>query len=356
MRLYAFFRLREVPERVMEVLYWSPVFAALAIMSAITVVYRQPIGVDFNFHLEIARSWARGELGLFHNFELNGIPYPPLLHLLLVPSIWLGVEIPFGCLLQILFLPAAVASLMWFIRSNWGSKAGLIVGTLALGSYAFVDRGMQVIPQAIDFILFPLAIHFSYFDDDWKLKAIVCSLMVYNHGVVAVPLLGGLFLYDLLHKQWKPWLLIAVVCLPLIAVSAPYLVRSYGLMSARTENLQEAQFLANPIVFMLLYQRLVFFGWVVLIYKLWCVPALLHVTTDERIFVLSVFSIMLMALPWGDRFVQYSTIPLSGLIAIFMMKAPDRIRDVLEILSVLAFVFMYVGLWILLALGGYSVG
>jgi len=63
----------------------------LLVSLAVSLYYLAPIGTDIHFHLAIARSWAKGELGMFSELPLrvNKMPYPPLFEELFATSTYL---------------------------------------------------------------------------------------------------------------------------------------------------------------------------------------------------------------------------------------------------------------------------
>ena len=342
-------------ERLSSLLYLSPVFAALVFTVLLTLAYDRPVGADYWFHLDIARAWARGENGWMRAVALNGMPYPPLFHFILVPSVWLGQEILFGRILQVVLLPSAVASMSYFFWVWKGRVFGLLSGALVLGSYAFVDRSMQVAPQSLDMILLPLIVLFALRNRVAQF-VVLSVLLVFNHGTVSILILSGLFVYDVMKKHYRPWLYVCMGSLVVILYSSYYFLDSLALMTGRMENLQEIQFWSNPLFFILGYQRLIALGFPILAWNVYRKRVDgLGSTQLADVAALMVFSLVPMILPWADRFVQYTTIPLTMLIVEHYARSSRREREIWKISSVLALTLMLFTLIIWVVADSYYV-
>lgn len=336
--------------------YWLPVFLALAISCSISLRYMAPIGYDFSFHLEIARVWSRGELGMLSDLPMrvNKMPYPPLFHLILVPSVWLNIEIEFAAVLQAFFYPLAVASMMWL----WWKKdkmSSLVAGLLVMGSYAFFDRSIQVIPQALDMILLPLIIYYSLHGNRRFIP--LSALLIYNHGLVSLALLGGLYVWEWRKQRIKNVAYSLLQALPIIAISAYYFLDAFSRFTGSYETLQELQFWTNPL-FSLSYLRLLFLGIPLAIYLL--IAELPHRLKDlsdlEKISLLTLGSMLVLVPSWADRFLQFSTIPLTILLVETISRAKQPKRDLWLYGVLFSFIIFYATLWIWLFADIYFVG
>ena len=138
-----------------KILLVIPVALASLYTCALALTQGLSIGVDIDFHLEIASSWAHGEIGMLCPvaLEMNGTPYPPLFHLILAIGVLLGFGVQWALTLQVVLLPLAVASFMYLTYRLHGSTLSFYSGVLVLGSTAYLDRVVQPQPQALDFIL-----------------------------------------------------------------------------------------------------------------------------------------------------------------------------------------------------------
>lgn len=329
---------------------YFPVLLAFVFGVALALFYLKPIAADIHFHWVIAEEWANFRLGMFCDVALsvNKMPYPPLLHFLLVPGFWLNCKVLWTLGLQVLFFPLAVFALMK-VMEPYGRGYALVAGLVALGSFAYVDRLIQVQPQALDLVLLPLAF---YYRGKPKLFVAVSGLLIWNHGVIAVFLLLGLWLIRLYNKQvsWRNVLQIAVVSLPVMVPS--FLMLSDGLNNfvGGYETIQETLFWTSP-VWVVCYLRLPIVGFVFafLNLKKWkCLDVL------ERESMVSLLCMVPFVLWQADRFLQYGVVPLSFLLA-FRVKPVLEAKNWLLLAVLIFFVFMYWSLWMFLFLGCYDV-
>lgn len=320
---------------------WLPVTVALIVSLAIALFYRVPIGEDIHFHLKIAADWRNnGLLGWFSEtaFEQNKMPYPPLLHILLLFIDPLTIQIG--------LLPLAV----WSFSKLYTGRDRLLAGVLVLSSYAYVDRIMQVNPQAITMILLPLAILY-YIQNERHGFIAVSSLMIWTHGIVALSCLGGLFFQMLRRRQYKTLALILLLTAPVLATTFLYLPTTLEKFTSGFENNQERQFWSNPL-FTVLYQRLLFSGFFVA--AAFCIRRR-QVSDLEKTALLTLSSMALMIISWADRFVQLSTIPLAILIMENVKRRDWRGREAWTWAITFCFFFMYATLWLWLIADVYYI-
>lgn len=340
--------------------YWFPVFAALLITFTIAMWYQYPIGVDVHFHLRIAEAWARGENGMFSEIvmRINKMPYPPLQHWLLVPVVLSGDTYFFTAVFQMCLLPIAVATMtyaLWKIDDN--KYSAVFAGLLVMGSFAYLDRTLVVSPQALNIIFLPLAMLF-FVKRKLKLATVFATAMIYTHGVVGICLLGGIWIKALKKRKWLYIILPIILSLPVILPTLPYMVTGWNRMSGGAENDQERGFWSNPLFFTLSYLRFPFagfFGAVYLVYE-WR-KGRRHENNEvvelQKIAILTLLATSIMIYPWADRFVQFSSIPLSMILA--TQFSASKKRNTWFRVVYFLFLFMYAALWLWLAAGSYTV-
>lgn len=286
---------------------------ALLLSFTFAITQKNFVGVDIHFHLNIARVWARGENGAFSSFamEINKSPYPPLFHWFLLPGIWLGMEDLYVRCLQTIFYPLAVFLSIWLISEKVSKKAGFICGLFLISSGAFYDRMLQAIPQSIDFILFPL-LFYAYLEDNKRGFILLSTLLIFNHGVVAIAFLGGLFFSSLISKEVKPLLLIGLLASPVMIPILVYLPQTLTLMGGAINTGQEANFLRTPLLYSIKYLGSLVFAIPLLLIsaRKW-----IHISEISQLSILTILSLSIMLPFWPDRFLQYSTLPLCYLLA-----------------------------------------
>lgn len=327
--------------------YYLPVLFALLVSAAIGICYRYPIGADVRYHLEVAETLAGGDISYF--YDAYSFPYPPLLHLLLVPAVWFGIQIPFSVVLQVALLPLVVFSVSRLFKGF----NRLLIGLVVLGSYAFVDRAMQVNPQALDFILLSFAIYYTAVEVNDKKFVVASALMFWNHSFVALACLGGIFVMKLYRRHWKPLAWVLLLSIPVFIVSALFLPSLLPYLQLGVyENFQEQQFWANPLIFSIFYQRLPFVGFFIIAYRLISKKLSLLESTS----LATLCSISLLIIPWADRFLQYSTIPLSIIVVSMLGRLKGQKREAAQIAVFLLFLLFYLTMWVWLLADSYFIG
>jgi hypothetical protein len=332
--------------------FWIPALLAFFFSVALALYYLQPIGADIHFHWQIAQVWALLENGFFSTvaLEMNQIPYPPLLHWILVPAFWLRIKTQFTLLLQVILFPLGVYAMMK-VTQHMGRLYSLLTGILVMGSLAYIDRLFQVQPQALSMVLLPLA--FYYRKDSWKF-VLVSVAMVWNHGLIAAPLLAGLWLYRIYEGSVskKHVFSLSLGSFPIVALSLLFLAAGLSrFIGSGFENAQEAAFWNDPL-FSLVYMRLLWLGFPLAIYKMmqW---KKLGVLEKESLVTLAS---MLPLIVWqADRFLQFSTIPLALLMTCHIKQAAFRQRESWFWISFIMFFLMYATLWLWLVVNGYDV-
>jgi hypothetical protein len=180
----------------------------------------------------------------------NQMPYPPLLHWILVPGVWLGIEYELARAIQVFIYPLAVLSIM-YVANRIGYSNPSTAGLLLISSPAFYDRLVQVQPQGIDMILYPFVI-LSLYEKNWKLFSLLSIVLIYNHGVVAIAMMGGTYLYLLYKRKYKMLVIITVASLPIMVPYLKYMIAGMQDMLGIATG-QEILFLKYPLVYSLLY-------------------------------------------------------------------------------------------------------
>lgn len=316
-----------------------PIALSFGLSLVISLYYPIPIGADFHFHMKITKLYRQGKLAMLEPdiLKVNNLPYPPLFHFMLI----LVVE---PRILQALFYPLALTAstfLVWKIR---GTREALYTNILLLGSTAFFDRSIQVIPQAIEIILYPLATY--YFLKGRNIPFVLVSLiMIYTHGLPALLLICPFILYCFINKReqyegGKGVFLSIFGFIPFAAFTIPYLLQGLTLHSG-IQNPQELAFLQNPAIFTLYYLGLP----LPLLFLFAFVQHSIHwkITPLHKIAYYTLISLSPLLIFWPDRFFTYASMPLAFLGAKFL--------DSLKLKSMRAFFLIIVGFF---AIYGYA--
>lgn len=317
---------------------WLPLTLAVAFACELANSLRTPIGADIQFHLSSLGNW---------------LSYPPLFRVILLPSIYLNNN--YLLCLQVLLFSLAVFSLTYVMRRLQGDwLISPLVSLIALGSYAYVDRAIQLNPQVLDFILLPIVIYASIKNRRW-LFASSSILMFLNHSLVAIPILGGVFAYEL--RKWRKEEIVLLGAI-IVTLTFPLLSWLYPMIAPTIftfQNNQERLFWASPIIFMLTYQGLPLIGYFT---SLWGSDKKEWWTEKSEVNKLCLFtlaSLILMLPLWADRFVQYSTIPLSILLASYISHLKDRTKTIWITVVIVFFIIFYLQLWTWLLGGMFDV-
>ena len=267
--------------------------------------------------------------------------YPFFLHLLLVPSVWLGVPYQFTGLLQILFLPLAVASFGYLVYKTYGLEASLLGIMIVLGSFAFVDRILAVQPQSIDFILLPLTYYFLLNAKDNKL--LVTSIVgFYNHGLLNLAVFSGILLKKLKQKKWIATYLIAIM--PLLIVTLYYLVTN---QTGTNQFGVDQGFWKDPY-YLITYVRLPTLGFIAAIPLLYLLIKKQPIHPLSKLALLSLASSSFLILFAADRYFQYATIPLTLLLVDSYLRIKNKLLRAYLFVSAIGFMTLLYGvLWFL---------
>lgn len=333
--------------------YAFPILEGFALVLAATIITPVPLGVDFFFHLEVAKVWASGGNGMFSEIvmRINRFPYPPLFHLLLVPSIWLGDPYVFGRILQVILFSGSLALVVKLVKRYDGERAALFSGLLLLSNVAFVDSAIQARPQSLVILLMPVLLMAYLEDHPWPF-ALIGLAMFHTHGLAGLSMI-----YSLTFKKWAKdgrWgtaLTVAgILAVPLLVISIWYMGGALTTWAGATESAQERALRSEPFGFTLAYMGPLLLGFPCLIKALknWR-------TESEYVKAISTMLLgsMVMFPIWGDRWLQYSAIPLACLGADWLSKRKGRQLTVAYILVAFFFVLYQANYWWVSATGNW---
>ncbi len=270
--------------------------------------YQSPIGSDTKLHAQLASKLLNLEYPFGPLY-----PYPPAFHLTIafLSVLFLADPLQIMAGLQVIMFGAVLSSTYFLLQKKTEPfVAGLCVLLLA-SSPAFWDRASQVIPQAIDLLLFPLMVY-SYLQEKDRAFIALGTFAVYNHFAYSALPLMGLFLHSVLSRgNIKKFVPIALLSLPLVA----FILQSYsGTMaeSIGVQSSQEKASLEQPLFAIKYLGYPIFF----------LLPATaIHLKFRkphdfENVILLWLLSLLPMAIYFPDRLVQYSAQPMAILVAI----------------------------------------
>lgn len=273
-------------------------------------VTEKPIGSDYYFHLNIATFLAHGDLGGAWNYTitLNHFPYAFFLfHFMLVPSVWVGEPLFVARVLQVLLLPATLALTMLLVYRFGNPRAAVYSGMILFGSWAFFDGVLQVRPESLDLLFYPLLVGAVLVGKRWRFVGYAVAT-VFSHGLASLSMLYGLVFGKFKDRGWR-WPLIVGVLLvaPVIVMSLYYMGGAFQHWGTYTlnENPQEALFWQEPLTFIPYYMGASCLG----------VPFLFKKNKSEfeRVVFFGFLGLFLMLPLWADRWLHYISLPLAVL-------------------------------------------
>lgn len=289
-----------------------------------------PLGSDTYFHLAIARELGNGNFtgAVQIMFSVNHYPYPILYHLLIAPIAVNSDPYDLLRVLEMLFLPVTYALIALVVWKFAGAKAALISSLVLISGWAFLDGAIQARPESLDLLLYPLII-LCLLSVKKKWVSTLSLLTVYNHGLAALSNIFGFAVRKLQEKSWRKTIVITlVIATPIIALSIWFFSGAWQQWATYTptENPQEALFWTYP-PWIPYYAGLSLIGWIFVALSFshngWK-PILKTKSELETLLVYGLIGNFIMLPFWADRWLQYSSIPLSMLTGIVVSRWHGR--------------------------------
>ena len=272
--------------------------------------FGHPSGDDIQLHLPIIQGWLDFENPLLNEkYFINGYPRPPAMHL----TVALVAMVPFVSLLaaanffEIILFPMALITTFYLVYKKTDVFTASLSVLILAASPAFWDRGAQVIPQAFDVLLFPIAVYL--FLSGRRLYIPICIYLVYNHWGYAILPISSLFIFSLIYKKEriKDFGIIALASIPIAAVmmlhvsamlaEAAPIANEPQKLAVLTEPFFAFKYLGYPLFF------LIFVSAARLRY--------MKLQDFERLVLLWVLSLLPMVIFFPDRFIEYVAQPLA---------------------------------------------
>ncbi len=284
-----------------------------------------PSGSDIGLHLRLANGWMKGDIPVFNeSYFNNNYPYPPAFHitLALLSKLLLTEPITIVSLLQVILYPLTYLSTFYLVyRKTDGFTSAMTVILLGT-SPAFWDRSSQVIPQAVDLAIFPLAAYLYLTKRD-RLFTAASVYLFYSHSMYAALPLLSLFLYSFIYERERlaVFLKILLISIPLIFVIGANLE---GLLSeSRSINEEQEDAVLREPLFAIKYLGYPLFFLLI--------SSLIHLRFKkpqnfEKLILLWIIALVPMTIFFPDRFIQYLSQPLSILAAITIADVVNNKR------------------------------
>lgn len=286
----------------MNKILFNYIFVSGLIFLIIPITY-----MTLNSDMVTASDWVR-HLNWIERY-IKGDPtplleYPPLFHWLMLPLVYFNFPVKY---FQIFFIILASASIIYFTRKMEGKYPMILITILMATSLAYLMWFSALMPQSLDYFLFPLIL-LAYFNDK-RLLVLLGIVTIFFMHVMGMMFLAILMVHASLTNRRNflyPLLILLIVLLPYF-----YLLMQNLAGNEMFINYEVEAFYLNPFRFFFLSG---IFTWILL-------PLASHklikekVKFDERLLLYIIWIVCFI--PMGIfgygiwRMVSYIIIPLS---------------------------------------------
>ena len=313
----------------------------------IAISCKLPMAEDITFHLDVAYDYYTGS-SVSQVLQKIRMPYPPLFHFLLMPT-FLFKSLSWVMFLQIIFYPLAFLTTFHLVRLGLSSKHAMITVLLLIASYGFFDRTVQVQPQAIDMILFPLAAY-SFFKERKLMFTLLNAVMFFCHSFFGMLLFGSFILFWIFKRRGLGMILIAgLTMLPVLLMTYPVIIDKLNVATTIRESQNTA--VREKPMFALMY-----LGAVTVF-----LPLLPTLWKDVRKNDFLLFAVCWLAaltpmlFTITDRYITYAVVPLSILASAYIINMKPTARGIF-----VSFVWIMAGVMLIYyfymaMVGGYHI-
>lgn len=320
----------------------KPVDTAIIIIVSLLAFYMifltftspYPNSRDVWFHVLVSRAWYKGLNGMVSPIvlDINILPYPPLFHLLLAPFAYSPEAVLFAAKIAQLFLYPVGALLLMLVVRRHASNYVAIAFSLALIGTFYAFNQMQARPQALEALLYPVAVY-GLMENKTKTFIASVAAMFYTHSPVAIAYTLGLLLYAFKQnrRDMKIWATVAVVA-PLILYQATFMVNQMffnrWIATGDTGILVETQeFLAEPVFWLVngLGLNIIAFATIPILLRRWK-----EQSTFTKVMLYSFFGMLIITPVWYQRTFTVLIIPMAYFTALFAsMQTSKPLRIIL---------------------------
>jgi hypothetical protein len=242
-------------------------------------------------------------------------------------------------------MPTTYALILYLVHKTEGTKPAAITGIILLGGWAFMDGALQVRPESLDLLLYPITI-MALLTYKKKIFITTALLTIYSHSLAAFSIIYGLALNKLRSKQWRKTIITTtILILPVLIVSGFYIQGAWQKWGGAppTENPQEYEFWTQPLTFIPIYCGSMLIG----------VPFLFRKNKSELETLLTwgLAGSLIMLPIWPDRWLHYSSIPLSILAANGISRMQGKKQFLFGVIIMMVFM-LYYGTWLMMSVQG----
>lgn len=159
-------------------------------------VYRHTVWIDY---------YLKGDFS-------PALQYPPLFHFLMLPFVAAGFAIKY---MQIVFCVLNLVAVYYFLKHAESESTLLITFMLLATSVTFVGYSSALMPQALDYVLFPMMILLYLKGKDNA--AVLVGAAIFAMHLSGLLFMGIIFLHALITKNraWKKYLIAALILVPI---------------------------------------------------------------------------------------------------------------------------------------------
>lgn len=319
----------------------------VALYSYFSFAYTYAAGGDIFFHIVVARQYQIGILGMVSRpvMEINGVAYPPLFHLFLLPSLMIGGldgAFLFAKLVQCFTYALTVLGLGLLVKKYVGNFAS-VIASLVLLSGCGLSGQIQVHPETFAILLFPLVVYAALEGKQWLYFGLLV-LGVYLYSPYVLFLYAAPAVFTLRDKLRKQTYFAALASVPMFLIQFQTIIR-YDFISRWMSGgdiglaLDTARFKANPIWWTTALLGFGIVGLYLLPFFIWKWKSQSRFT--QMMIVTFGFSMILFPVWWARTF-DYIVIPLSILTAVGAAKVQNpKLRALMVVVILVSFVFNY---------------
>jgi hypothetical protein len=215
-------------------------------------------------------------------------------------------------------------------------KSAFITGLVLMSSMSFIDASMQIRPEGLDLLLYPLIL-LMILSVKKKSFIVMALVSVYSHGVAGLSNIYGLAIKLLKENKWRKIIAVGlIVIIPMLIVSAYYIKGAFETwFSFSGTNYNTFNY---PLTMIPLYSGLTLVGFLYLFNR--------NKSYFESLLSYGIVGSMVMIPFWLFRWLGYVSVPLSMLVGIHFNNVPTKSFRLYSILFVM-FYCAYVALMII---------
>lgn len=274
-----------------------------------------------------ASDWTyRHEVWIHQYLEGDFTPilkYPPLFQWMMMPFVALNFPMQW---FQVVFISLATLGLLYMANRLEGEKATIYFSILLASSISFIEFGSALMPQALDYFFFSLAIIF-YYQNRVKIVIPLLCIIFFMHIMGSFFVLI-LFLHALLTKRYRFAKYLMLLGIVFFMFSAFYSRGFYYYYTPETEmdwNIKtQAEWdnrYLDPIYNLFFFSG--FMTWIILPYAIYRLRKRnFKITENQKLYIIwyMVFFILMFLQQGVWRCISYQMIPLGLLVASVLSK------------------------------------